>query len=316
MPLDPQAKQMLDQLAALGLPAYNTLTPIEARAQAAAARATAPGEPVAHVVDRSILVDGGAISVRLYTPAGSGPFPALVFFHGGGWVLGSVEGSDATSRSLANAAGCVVVSVEYRLAPESKFPVPAEDCYAATCWTVEQAASLNIDAGRVAVGGISAGGNLAAAVTLMARDRGGPPLAHQLLVVPVTNRDFTTASYQENAAGYGLSQEAMAWFWDHYLRTNDDAHDPYAAPLQAANLRGLPPATVQTAECDPLRDEGAQYAQALAAAGVPVQYTCYEGMIHTFFSMATLLTKGRQAVDDAAAALRTALARPAVSAGD
>ncbi len=316
MPLDPQAKQILDQLAALGLPPYTSLSPEEARAQAAAARATAPGEPVAHVEDRTIPVDGGEIGVRIYTPAGSGPFPALVFFHGGGWVLGSVEGSDASSRSLANAGGCVVVSVEYRLAPEAKFPIPAEDCYAATRWTVEQAAAINVDPARVAVAGVSAGGNLAAAVALMARDRGGPRLAHQLLVVPVTNRDFSTGSYEENATGYGLTTEAMRWFWDHYLRTDDDAGNPYAAPLQAADLRGLPPATVQTAEYDPLRDEGAAYARALEAAGVPVQYTCYPGMVHTFFSMATLLTTGRQAVDDAGAALRAAFARPAVSAGD
>jgi acetyl esterase len=253
----------------------------------------------------------------VYTPAGSGPFPALVFFHGGGWVMGSVPGSDATCRSLANAAGCVIVSVEYRLAPEHKFPAAAEDCYAATRWAAENAGAIDVDPARIAVGGVSAGGNLAAVVPLMARDRGGPTLVHQLLVVPVIDRDFSTASYRQNAEGYGLGRDAMIWYWNHYLRGDEDARNPYAAPLQATDLSGLPPATVLTAEYDPLRDEGAAYAHRLRGAGVPVQHTCYDGMIHAFFSMASVITKGRQAVDDAAAALRIAFAQqPAVSAGD
>src|SRR5205823_5254173 len=147
--------------------------------------------------------------------------PALVFFHGGGWVVGSIDGSDATCRSLANAAGCVVVSVDYRLAPEHKFPAAAEDCYAATRWVADNAGAIGVDPARIAVGGVSAGGNLAAVAALMARDRGGPPLVHQLLVVPVTDRDFTTASYRENAAGYGLTKESMLWFWNHYLRDDE-----------------------------------------------------------------------------------------------
>lgn len=317
MALDPQAKAVLDQLAALALPPYHTLSPTEARQQAEAARVTAPGEAVAHLEDRTVPGPGGSIPLRVYTPAGTGPFPALVFFHGGGWVLGSIEGSDATCRSLANAAGCVVVSVEYRLAPEHKFPAAADDCYAATRWVAENAAAINVDPSRIAVGGVSAGGNLAAVVSLMARDRGGPSLVHQLLVVPVTDRNFETPSYRENAEGYGLTRDSMTWFWNHYLGDEHDARHPYAAPLQAADLRGLPPATVITAEYDPLRDEGAAYAQRLREAGVPVRSICYDGMIHTFFSMASLLVKGRQAVDEAGAALRAAFAqRPGIPVAD
>lgn len=308
MPLDPQAKKVLDQIAALGLPPSHTLSAVDARKQAEATRAAAPGEPVAKVEDRAVPSPDGDIPVRVYTPAGSGPFPALVFFHGGGWVLGCVDGSDATARSLANAAGCVVVSVEYRLAPEHKYPAAADDCYAATRWVAANAAAIDVDPARIAVGGVSAGGNLAAVVTLMARDKGGPALVHQLLVVPVTDRNFETASYRENGEAYGLTTESMAWFWNHYLRDDSDARDPYAAPLQAEDLTGLPAATVQTAECDPLRDEGAAYAQCLRESGVPVQYTCYDGMIHGFFSMASVIDGGRRAVDDAAAALRGAFA--------
>jgi acetyl esterase len=318
MALDPQAKAMLDRIAALGLPPTHTLPPEEARRQAEATRLVAPGEEVARVEDRVVPTADAQIPVRVYTPEGSGPFPALVFYHGGGWVMGSVPGSDATCRSLANAAGCVVVSVEYRLAPEAKFPAAAEDCFAATRWVVEQASSLNIDPARVAVGGISAGGNLAAVVALMARDRpGSPGLVHQLLVVPVTDRNFDTASYRDNSQGYGLTTDTMRWYWSHYLRDEQDALNPYAAPLRSERFDGLPPATVITAECDPLRDEGAAYADRLRAAGVAVQYTCYEGMVHSFFSMAAFMDKGQQAVDQGAAALRAAFAgQPAVPAGD
>jgi acetyl esterase len=317
MPLDPQVKAFLEQQAALGLPAYHTLTPVQARAQMLAARATGTPEPVAHVEDLAVPSPDGDIPVRLYQPEGDMPLPALVFFHGGGWVIGSVDGSDPTCRSLANRAGCIVISVEYRLAPEAKFPAAAEDCYTATRWVAENAARRGIDPARIAVGGVSAGGNLAAVVALMARDRGGPALIHQMLVVPVTDSSMSSASYTENAEGYGLSKQAMAWFWDHYLTGEADRSNPYAAPPRAASLAGLPPAQVLTAEFDPLRDEGKAYADRLREAGVPVTYTCFEGMVHGFFSMATDFDGGRRAVDQATAALRAAFAMPEpVPSGD
>jgi acetyl esterase len=201
-----------------------------------------------------------------------------------------------------------VVSVDYRLAPETKFPGAADDCYAATVWAAQQAARINGDANRIAVGGDSAGGNLAAVIALMARDRGGPPLAFQLLVYPVTARDFATSSYRQNAEGYGLSLDSMRWYWDHYLQNPADASNPYAAPLVAQDLKGVPPALVITAEYDPLCDEGEAYARRLQAAGVPTTCSRYDGMIHGFFGMSAVLDKGKQAVAEACAALRQAFA--------
>src|SRR5215813_4499747 len=246
MPLDPQAQQVMEQLAALGFPPNHTVSPEQARINAQA-RPRAAGPEVAKVEQRNIPGPGPAIPVRIYTPAGPGPFPILVWFHGGGWVVGDLDSADPTARHLSVGAGCVVVSVDYRLAPETKFPGPADDCYAATQWAARHAAQLHGDADRIAVGGDSAGGNLAAAVSLMARDRSGPALAFKLLVYPVTQRDYTTNSYQSYADGYLLSRASMQWYWDHYLRGPADASDPYAAPLAAQDLGGLPPALVITA---------------------------------------------------------------------
>jgi acetyl esterase len=307
MPLDPQAKAILDQMAALNMPALHTLTPQQARQRPAAQIA---GEEVAHVEDRTVPGPAGAIPVRVYTPAGEPPFPVLVFFHGGGWVIGSVEGSDSTARALANASGCVVVSVEYRLAPEHKFPAAADDAYAATAWVAEHAAEIGGDPRRVAVGGVSAGGNLAAVVSLMARDRGGPPLCFQLLIIPVTDRNFETLSYSENAEGYGLTRDGMVWFWNHYLSDESEARHPYAAPLRAEHLRDLPPAYVITAEYDPLRDEGEAYAARLREAGVPVAAVRCEGLTHISFGVPSI-ERGTQALRDAAEALRAAVATEA-----
>jgi acetyl esterase len=238
-----------------------------------------------------------------------------VWFHGGGWVVGDLETADPTARHLTAGATCVVISVDYRLAPETKFPGAADDCYAATVWAAQQAPRLNGDPSKIAVGGDSAGGNLAAAVALMARERGGLSLAFQLLVYPVTARDFDMPSYRQNAEGYGLTLDAMRWYWDHYLQHPDDASNPYAAPLVAENLKGLPPALVITAECDPLRDEGEAFAKRLQAAGVPTTYSRYNGMIHGFFGMAAVLDKGKQAVAEACAALQHAFAaRPHATA--
>jgi acetyl esterase/lipase len=305
MPLDPQAQQVLELIAALGLPPNHLVSPAQARINMKS-RPRAAGPEVAKVEDRLIPGPGVDIPVRIYTPEGAGPFPILVWFHGGGWVVGDIETADPTARQLTVGANCLVISVDYRLAPETKFPGPADDCYAATVWAAQQAMRLNGDPNRIAVGGDSAGGNLAAAVTLMARDRGGLSLAFQLLVYPVTARDFDRASYRQNAAGYGLTLDAMRWYWDHYLQHPSDASNPYAAPLVAQNLKGLPPALVITAECDPLCDEGEAYAKHLQAAGVPTIYSRYDGMIHGFFGMAAALDKGQQAVAQACAALQQA----------
>jgi acetyl esterase len=222
--------------------------------------------------------------------------------------VGDLDSADATARNLTLGANCVVVSVDYRLAPETKFPGPAEDCYAATQWVEENAAGLSVNPGRIAVGGDSAGGNLAAAVSLMARDRRASLPAFQLLVYPVTDRNFDTGSYVTNAEGYQLNRDGMVWYWDHYLENAADASNPYAAPLQARDLSGLPPALVITAEYDPLRDEGEAYALRLERAGVPTVCTRYDGMIHGFFGMAAAIDKGREAVDQACSALQSAFA--------
>ena len=305
MPLDPQAQDVLDQMAALRLPANHTISPEEARRNRKA-RPVAPGPEVAKAEERSIPGIGPDIPVRVYTPGGSGPFPALGWFHGGGWVIGDLDIADGTARHLAVETGCVVVSVDYRLAPETKFPGAADDCYAATQWIARNAASINADRTRIAVGGDSAGGNLAAAVCLMARDRGGPPLVFQLLVYPVTARDFTTGSYQHNSDGYSLTTDDMKWYWDQYLSTEADAANPYAAPLVARDLRGLPPALVITAEFDPLRDDGEAYGQRLQEAGVSATCTRYDGMIHGFFAMSAVMDKGKRAISEASTALKKA----------
>lgn len=303
MPLDPQAQQVIEQLAALGFPPVHTVSPAQARINARM-RPRAAGPEVARVENRRIPGPACDIPVRLYTPAGTGPFPILVWFHGGGWVVGDLDMADPTARHLSVGAHCIVLSVDYRLAPETKFPGAADDCYAATQWATRQAAQINGDPDRIAVGGDSAGGNLAAVVSLMARDRRGPALAFQLLVYPVTQCDYTTSSYQSYADGYLLSRDSMQWYWDHYLRHPADARNPYAVPLLAQNLGGLPPALVITAECDPLCDEGAAYAQRLQEAGVPTTYSRYDGMMHGFFGMPAVLDKAQRAVAEASTALR------------
>ena len=303
MPLDPQAQNVMDVVAALGLPPNHLVSPAEARVNMLA-RPRAPGPEVAKVEDASIPNGDFEVPVRIYTPPGTGPFPVLSWIHGGGWVIGNLETADATARHLCVKAECVVVSVDYRLAPEHKFPVPFEDCYAATSWVQRNAASLNADPARVAVGGDSAGGNLSAAVSIAARDRGGLPIVFQLLVYPVTARDYNTASYVQNAEGYLLSADAMRWYWDHYLANDEDATIPYAAPLAASDLSGLPPALVITAEFDPLRDEGEAYAAKLQEAGVQAKATRYDGMIHGFFGMSGAVDKADVALAEAAEALK------------
>ncbi|HEV3112064.1 MAG TPA: alpha/beta hydrolase [Candidatus Binataceae bacterium] len=309
MPLDQQTKALIDAMQSAGMVLeFEKMTPVQARQamEQMAAATRAPGEPVAKVEDRSIPGPEGAVAVRIYVPEGSAPFPVMVFYHGGGWVIGSIDSHDATCRKLTNAIGCVTVSVEYRLAPEHKFPAAAEDCYAATLWVSENAAALGCDPKRLAVCGDSAGGNLAAVVPLMARDRGKPPIAYQVLLYPCTDGSLETGSMRDLAEGYFLTRGAMVWFWNHYVRDHNDRNHPYAAPVHAPELRGLPPALVITAEYDPLRDEGEAYAAKLRAAGVPVTSTRYDGTIHGFVSMADNLDKGKDAIKEVVSTLKAA----------
>ncbi|MFN0147571.1 MAG: alpha/beta hydrolase [Dehalococcoidia bacterium] len=304
MPVHPQAQAVLDVMSQMGVSLIGD-DPQAVRDQFS----TFPrpeGEEVGSVQDRTVAGPGGAIPIRIYTPAaGAGPRPALVWYHGGGWVIGNLDGADYGCRMFANAADAVVVSVDYRLAPEAKFPAAADDCYAATKWVADNAASLGVDARKIAVGGDSAGGNLAAVVAQMAKAAGGPGIGFQLLVYPVTNHDYGTVSYRDNADGYLLTKESMVWFWDHYLRTPADGKDPKASPLQAKDLSGLPPALVYTAEFDPLRDEGEAYAEAMRKAGVRVEQQRYAGQIHGFYANAAI-DDGREAVLKGAKAMRAA----------
>jgi acetyl esterase len=309
MPLDPAARTIIEALEQ-ALPSTETLEPAEARRLAKEImKPFWEPEAVESVDDRTVPGPAGPIPVRVYVPTAERPAPALVFFHGGGWVICDLDSHDGLCRSLANGAGCIVVSVDYRLAPEAKFPAAAEDAYAATRWVHENAGSLGADPARIAVGGDSAGGNLAAVVSLMARDRGGPPLVFQLLVYPVTDCSFDTDSYRDNAEGYFLTRAGMQWYWEQYLSDASEGRHPYASPLRAEDLSGLPPALLVTAEYDPLRDEGEAYGRRLAQAGVPATVRREDGMFHGFFSFGPVLDASRRANEEASAALRQAFAR-------
>ena len=309
MPLDPQAQRVIDAMAALNLKPVEESTPAEARESIRTRTAAlGPFPDVAAVVDHRVPVSGGEIIVRAYSPGGPGPHPALVYYHGGGWVIGDLYTHDGLCRSITNAARCAVLSVDYRLAPESKYPVAVEDSYAALLWIVANAERLGIDPRRIAVGGDSAGGNLATVMALVARDRKGPRLALQVLIYPVTDHDLDTRSYLENATGYVLTREGMRWFWNHYLAREAQGREPYASPLRASSLAGLPPALVITAEYDPLCDEGEAYAARLRDAGVPVTLTRYPGMFHGFVRMTNILDKARTALDEIASSVQKAFA--------
>jgi acetyl esterase len=308
MPLDPQARALLDLQALANFPGFHRMSPEEARAAFRARRSLAgPPEEVKRVEDRTLP---GGLKVRMYDPfdplVKSVPSPALVFFHGGGFVQGDLDTIDSPCRALANSSACIVISVDYRLSPEHKFPAAVEDAYQATCWVAEQAEEFGIDLTRIALGGDSAGGNLAIVTSLLARDRGGPKIAFQVLIYPVTHYSFDTPSYQECADGYGLNREAMEYYWNQYLARPEDGRNPLASPL-LANLQGLPPALVITAEFDPLRDEGEALADRLREAGVEVEAKRYAGQIHGFFTMAGLLDASRKLQQDIAQALRDRL---------
>lgn len=310
MPVHPQCQAILDTMAnADGPTVFDTRDPDEARRLYAAGTAVfAPPVPeLRSVADRSVPGSEADVPVRIYTPhaePGSEGLPILVFLHGGGWVFGNLDTHDAMCRILSHEAGCLVVSVDYRLAPEHRFPAGLKDCLAVLDWTAAHAADIGGNASRLAIGGDSAGGNLAAVACQIARDAGGPKVIFQLLIYPATDFTADMTAPRTNGSGFGLSDEAIAWMRECYLNDPFDATDPRASPAMARDLSGLPPALVQTAEFDPLHDEGKAYAEALAAAGVIARHIDYAGMIHGFMRMGALVDDAAAAMQDAAEVLR------------
>ena len=308
MPMHPQVQALVDKLASSDFSSIQDLSPDAARAQYATMvelRAEA-ALPMASVEDRQVPTDAYNVPVRIYRPEGvSTSAPCFVFMHGGGHVFGNLDTHDTLCRNLATAVPCVVVSVDYRLAPEHKFPAAADDSFAAVQWVATNANELGVDPDRLAIGGDSAGGNLAAVCALMAREASGPSIALQILVYPVTDYGCDTPSYERYKEGYGmLERNSMKWFRNHYLRSPADYDDWRAAPLQAKDVSGLPPACVILAEYDVLHDEGLAYAERLKTAGVDVEVREFEGMIHGFFSLTPTLDGGAQAQAYAASQLR------------
>ncbi|CAA9226617.1 MAG: Esterase/lipase [uncultured Cytophagales bacterium] len=315
--IDGKMQAVIEQLQSYGTPPLESLTPGQARQAPSPTNAVmdllrknnisppAPAVTKTHQVIPS-PAPGGTL-VRIYTPQrGQGPFPVVVYYHGGGWVIANLDTYEPSAAALAEQAEAIVVSVAYRQAPENKFPAAHEDSYAAYQWALSSAASINGDPGRVAVAGESAGGNLASAVSMMARDRGIKVPVHQLLVYPIANTDFNTPSYNQYANAKPLGRSLMQWFFTQYLRTPEDLNNPLIALVKAPNVAGLPPATIITAQIDPLQSEGQQYADKLKAAGIPVTYQNYEGVTHEFFGMAAVVDQAKQAQALAAGELKKA----------
>ncbi len=310
--LTPDTVDFMEKAATLEMPAFGEVPAPELRAAAERRNETMPPaiEPVKKVIRRKIDGAGGEIPLRIYVPADAEPpYPVIMVFHGGGWTIRSFELEGPTSRGLANRVGALAISVQYRLAPETRFPGAADDCYAATEWAIENAAEFGGDASKLAVAGTSAGGNLSAAISQMARDRGGPEIAHQMLFCPVIDHNFKRGSYNEFAEGYGLTKAGMEWFWDNYLGPNGDGTHPYASPIQANDLSGLPDATVIVAECDVLRDEAEEYAAALTEAGVDTRLTRYEGVLHGFNVQPGHINAAESALEEAADRIKKSFAR-------
>jgi len=307
--LDPKLQELLKELENEGNPPNYTLPVAEVRRLSRENVERFAGTKPTVALAKNILIQTGdtRIPARVYVPRMQNDLPALVYFHGGGWVVGDLDTSDWLCRSISLAADCTVFSVDYRLAPENKFPTPLEDCYQATRWIAKGGYESYADVSRLAVGGDSAGGNLAAAVCLLARHKGIPSISYQLLICPVTNHFFDTDSYRKYTEGYLLTRKDMEWFWNHYLRDPKDGENAYASPLRA-ELELLPAAFVLTAEYDPLRDEGEAYAKRLKDAGVATKITRYDSMIHCFTDFAEL-NQTRKAVDEIAAQLRRGFSR-------
>jgi len=308
--LDPQVQEYLHGLSEQGLPPLYRLPLAEAReTYRDLSVPDEPPESVGSITDRTIPGPDGEVPIRIYRPTADGPRPAIAFFHGGGWMLGGIETHDALCRALTNAADCVVVAVDYRLAPEHRFPDGLEDCYAATQWLAENAEEIGATPGALAVAGDSAGATLALGVSLLARDRGGPSIDYQVLAYPPAEFSFETDSYEENAQGYFLTRKDMERFWNGYIRSELDGDHPYAAPLQADRLDGLAPTFLLTCGFDPLRDDGRALADRLDAAGVPTRHVQYDDMIHGFLTMLAdpELDRAREAIDEIGDAVRSEL---------
>ncbi|MBU6444086.1 MAG: alpha/beta hydrolase [Alphaproteobacteria bacterium] len=311
MPLDPILKALLDQMAAEPRPPIHEMEPAQAREMMSAMSAVmAPRDvPIGKVEDIAMPGEAGEIALRVYTPvaAGGKVLPALVFYHGGGWVIGDLDSHDGICRILANEAGVRVIAVDYRLAPEHKFPAAVNDAVAAVNWVEANASVLGVDANRIAVGGDSAGGALAAVVAQTAKANVGPRLLFQLLICPATQIGEDTGSMRKFAEGYFLERAGMQWFYGHYVPEGADPNDPRLSPLRAADVSGLPPAYMLLAGFDPLYDEGLAYATKMRAAGVPVTVADHPDMVHDFVMMHAVVPRGREALQDIAAALKAAL---------
>ena len=308
MPLDHDAEILLQMIREANRPAFETVGAVAARDLFMAGRKVLAPDPmpIAETRDVAIPGPGGPIPARLYRSAKDGNLPVLVFFHGGGWIVGNIESHDGICRHLANRAEGAVLSIDYRMGPEHKFPAAVEDCFAATTWAAGNAESLGVDPGRLAVGGDSAGGNLAAVVSLLARDKAAPRIAYQVLIYPATDAAMGHDSIARYAEGYVLTRATMRWFYEQYLRIPDDAADWRVSPLLASDLSRLPPAYVLTAGYDPLCDEGDAYATRLAAAGVPVTHRRFPGQVHGFVTNGRVIHAAETALDEIAVALKQA----------
>ncbi len=309
MPLDPQVQKVLKQSKANGPAAFNWMDYLKAREMLDNMFLYHDAPPiVACVEDHQIPCPWGNLGIRLYVPEGNGPFPALVFYHGGGWVTNNIETHDSVCRHIARFSSCVVVSVEYRRPPEYKFPAPIEDAYTAMQWVFDNAKSLNIDSGRIAVGGDSSGGNMAAVICMLSRDRGGPDIKYQLLIYPVLDYYLPgTKTYEAFGSGYILDRDLLIWCWNHYLHSNENINNPYICPLRADSFSRLPPALIITAEYDPLREEDERYAEKLKKDAVPVKIIQYKGMVHGFILHWRVYDKAMECLREIGKKLKLAL---------
>lgn len=312
MPVHPQVVQYLEQLENLDLPSFDEMTPEFIRSTLTPS--PEPHIPAKKIENLTLSINEAEIPVRIYTPADSDGVtasnsPALVYFHGGGWVMGTIDAYDGLCQDLAGTAGCKVISVDYRMAPEFPYPIPFEDAYFATEWIFSNASTLGIDQNRIAVGGDSAGGNLATAVAIKAKQSENFKLMYQMLIYPVTNFQFDTESYQKYGSNFFLTKRAMEWFWDQYLPDESAGREVYASPLRCKDLSGLPPALVVTAGYDPLYSEAVQYAEQMSQSGIKVEHVNYEDMIHGFFRRSDLYDRSFEAVQMAGQKLKDAFSQ-------